>query len=75
MEKKNKPVNDLRKYTYYSGLAIQMAVIIAGGTYGGVKLDQYLHLSPLFTLIGSLGSIALALYLVIKDFIIKKTKK
>lgn len=59
-------------YARYSGLAFQMGIIIFLGTYGGIQLDQYISTSPLFTLIGSLGSIVLAIYVVVKDIIIKK---
>ncbi len=36
--KPNKPLNS---YARYSGIVIQMFVIIAVGTYVGVKLDEY----------------------------------
>ena len=49
----------------YSGMAFQMGVIIAGGTYGGIKLDEWLSLSPLFTIVCALASIALAMYVMI----------
>ena len=49
----------------YSGMAFQMGVIIAGGTYGGIKLDEWLNLSPLFTIVFALASIALAMYVMI----------
>ena len=49
----------------YSGMAFQMGVIIAGGTYGGIKLDEWLNLSPLFTIVCALASIALAVYVMI----------
>ncbi|MBR0077433.1 MAG: AtpZ/AtpI family protein [Bacteroidales bacterium] len=49
----------------YSGMAFQMGIIIAGGTYGGIKLDEWLSLSPLFTIICALASIALAMYVMI----------
>ena len=42
-----------------------MGVIIAGGTYGGIKLDEWLSLSPLFTVVCALASIALAMYVMI----------
>ena len=67
MESKQGPTEQFRNYSRYSGMAIQMGVIIAGGSYGGVKLDEYLDLSPLFTLICSLTAIALSMYLIIKD--------
>ncbi len=75
MPQKEKAASQLRKYTYYSGLVFQMGIIIAAGTIGGVKLDKYLSLSPLFTLIGSMGSIALSLYLVIRELKPFKDKK
>ena len=74
MGSSNKPVRQFRSYTRFSGLAIQMGIIIAAGTIGGVKLDEKLNLSPLFTLIGSLGSIFVSLYFVIKELTIKNKK-
>lgn len=67
-----KPLND---YAKYSGLAIQMAVIIGAGCYGGYKLDEHFKNTdtPIYTIILSLVSIALAMYIVLKDFI-KPTK-
>lgn len=58
----------------YSGMAVQMAVIITLGVFLGWKLDQMLHFSvPVLTLVLSLFSIAAAIYLSIKDFL--KPKK
>ena len=74
MDNSNKPVRQLRNYTRFSGMAIQMGVIIAVGAIGGVKLDEKLDLSPLFTLIGSLGAIAVSLYLVIKELTVNNKK-
>lgn len=66
-----KPLN---AYAKYSALGIQMAVVIGGGCYGGYKLDEYYkNTTPIFTIILSLLSIAVAMYLVLKDFI-KPTK-
>ncbi len=67
-----KPLND---YAKYSGLALQMALIIGGGCYGGYKLDEYFKniKTPIFTISLSLLSIAIAMYVVLKDFI--KPKK
>ena len=68
-----KPMND---YAKYSGLAVQMAVIIGGGCYGGYKLDEHFgnKETPIYTIILSLVSIALAMYIVLKDFIKPKDK-
>ena len=63
---KNDPI---RGYVYYSNLAIEMGVIITAGVFGGVKLDKCCHTSPLFTLICSLGAIAISMYLLLKDFL------
>lgn len=63
----HKPLN---AYAKYSALGIQMALIIGGGCYGGYKLDEYYkNTTPIFTIILSLLSIALAMYIVLKDFI------
>ncbi len=75
MNKPDSPIKQLKNYTRFSGLAFQMGIIIAIGTIGGVKLDAKWELSPLFTLIGSLGSITISLYLVIKELSITKNKK
>ncbi|MCD6178801.1 MAG: AtpZ/AtpI family protein [Bacteroidales bacterium] len=70
--KTNKPKKDLNAYVKYSGLALQMGVIIGVGMFGGVQLDKLTSWQfPLFTLILSLASVALAIYIAIKDFIKK----
>lgn len=62
-----KPLNACAKY---SALGVQMAVVIGGGCYGGFKLDEYYkNTTPIFTIILSLLSIAIAMYIVLKDFI------
>jgi hypothetical protein len=58
----------------YSGMAFQMGAIITLGVFGGRKLDIWLGLQkiPVFTLVLSLASVAIAIYLSIKDFLKKK---
>ncbi len=57
----------------YSSISSQMLVIILVGIYGGVKLDKLIKLDfPVFTVILSFVSVALAIYYAVKDFI--KTK-
>lgn len=56
----------------YSGMAIQMGVVIAAGAFGGLKLDEVLHASPCFTIVCSLLSIALAMYVMIHKLSAKK---
>ncbi len=65
-----KPLND---YARYSGMAVQMGVIIALGAWGGTKLDAYFGFkTPVITLVLTLLSVFIAIYLSIKDFIKKK---
>lgn len=71
MKNNQQKMNDLGRYSH---LAFMMGIIIFLGAFGGIKLDEYLQLSPLFTLIGSLGGIAIAMYAVIND-INQKNKK
>ncbi|MGI9552578.1 MAG: AtpZ/AtpI family protein [Aurantibacter sp.] len=60
--------SQLNTYAKFSGIAFQMVAIIGLGSYGGVKLDElYPDLYPTFTLICSLASVAIAMYLVIKQ--------
>lgn len=64
--------NQLNNYTKYSSIALQMLVIILIGVYGGYKLDGLLKIKfPVFTLILSLLSVGLAIYVAIKDFLKK----
>jgi ATP synthase protein I len=59
-------------YIRYSNIALQMAVIIAAGVFGGVKLDEIIHIKfPLFTLVFSMLSVGIAIYISIRDFIKK----
>ena len=57
-------------YLKYSTIAMQMAIIIVGGTFGGKWLDSFIHIKfPVFTLIFSIISVFLAVYYAIKDII------
>lgn len=73
MEQKNKdnkkPIQEgVNKFVRFSTLAFEMGIIIGGGTYGGVRLDEYFELeTPVFTIILSLLSVFASLYLVIKQ--------
>lgn len=58
----------LNKFIRFSTIAFEMGLIIGGGTYGGVYLDREFNLeTPIFTIILSLLSVFIALYLVIKQ--------
>jgi F0F1-type ATP synthase assembly protein I len=69
MKINNKNSKDfLNSYARYSSLALQMGVVITGGILGGYFIDDYIKLKfPLFTVFFSLMSVALAIYLAIKD--------
>jgi len=67
LSQKKKKLNNFAKY---STMASQMAIIITIGSLGGLKLDQWLKLEfPYFTLSLSVLSVAMAVYLAIKDVI------
>ena len=65
-QKPKKPQHtDLGKY---SGMAFQMGITIALGTWGGIKLDEYLGFKkfPVFTITLSLSAVIVSMYFVIK---------
>jgi ATP synthase protein I len=63
----------LDSYAKYSGMGIQMLAIIFAGTYGGIKIDEYLALKfPIFTIVLSLLSVFGAIWFVVKDLVRKK---
>ena len=60
-------------YAKYSGIVIQMGVIIFLTTWGGIKLDKVTGTEkPVFTIILSLLGVFAAIWVAIKDFIVKK---
>ena len=68
MEKKQK--NKLNAYAKYSGLAIQMGVIICIGVFGGQYIDKLVGFkTPWFTIFLSLLGVFVSLYIVIKEVI------
>lgn len=55
-------------YMRYSGIGFQMAAIIGLGAYGGWWADQRTGWRfPVLTLAGSLGGVAVAMYVLIKE--------
>jgi hypothetical protein len=59
----------LNNYAKYASMGFQMGVIMFIGTFGGYKLDKYCAFKiPVFTVVFALLSIAIALYLTLKDF-------
>lgn len=74
--KKNKPSfkykQSLKDYAKYSGIAFKMGIIIFLGAYGGLKLDEYFGFQKhILTMIITMLSVVLAMYIVIKD-VLKK---
>jgi hypothetical protein len=60
-------------YLKYSGMAIQMGIIILMGAWAGKKLDHHFQFqTPWMTLSGSLLAVAAALYISLKDLISNK---
>jgi hypothetical protein len=58
----------LNSFAKYSTMSFQMVIIIGIGVFGGIKIDDWLHMRfPLFTILLSLAAIALSLYYFIKD--------
>jgi ATP synthase protein I len=67
---KNQESEGLSNFAKYSGLGIQMIVIILITVWGGIKLDKLFALhTPVFTIILSLIGVFAAIYTAIKDFI------
>ncbi len=70
---KKKRAESSNAYMRYATMGTQMLVIIGLGVFGGYYLDKYLEFKvPVFTLLFSLGSVAAAIYLSVKDLIKKK---
>ncbi|MEM6379391.1 MAG: AtpZ/AtpI family protein, partial [Bacteroidota bacterium] len=64
-----------RAFAKYSGMAFQMGIIIVFGVLGGQKLDALLNTDRTMTLICSLISVFLAMYIPLKDFIVPSKKE
>ncbi|MEM9822457.1 MAG: AtpZ/AtpI family protein [Bacteroidota bacterium] len=72
---KNKESKDRGAVNYakYSGLAVQMGIIVFIGAFIGSKLDDYFATArPYFTVLFALIGILAALYLTLKDLIRNK---
>lgn len=57
----------IHQYAVYSNLAFEMGAVIVLGVFGGIKLDNWLGVSPLFTIVCSLAAIGLSLYLAVRS--------
>ena len=69
-KEKQRANSGLGNFAKYSGLGIQMIVIILIAVWGGTRLDKLLEFeTPVFTVILSLLGVFAAIYTAIKDFI------
>lgn len=58
----------MKEYGKYSAIAFQLLAIVFLGTYAGYRIDMELpEVKPLFTVILSLLSIGIGLYVTLKD--------
>lgn len=58
----------LNKYLKFSGLGVQMGVIIGLSAWGGKSLDEYYEFkTPIMTIILSLMGVGISLYVVLKE--------
>ncbi len=70
MKRLKKEKKQFPNYARYTGLGIQMLVIIGAGVFGGYYLDMWLNNGlPVFLILLSLFSVGIAIYTAIKDFI------
>ncbi len=74
-ENAESPRQKVDAYLKYSGMAIQMGVVILIGTFAGQKLDTYFQTErPYLTVLMALLSIFAALYLTLKDILVQNGK-
>lgn len=66
------PRKSLNSYARYSGMAFQMLAIILVGVFAGFKLDGWLNIKPILTIIFSIFSVFLAIFYVTRDLLKKK---
>ncbi len=62
LQKQNKEKNKFNNFIKYSSLGFEMAAIIAIGTWGGYKLDQWLNNEfKIFTLVLMVVSVIISI--------------
>lgn len=68
-----KPINRLNDYARYSSIGFQLIAVVLVGVWGGIQLDKLVAFKfPVFTVVLSISSVFIALYLVLKDLLKKK---
>jgi ATP synthase protein I len=69
-EETNRENDGLKDWARYTGLGVQMVVIILICVWGGIKLDKLSGFkTPVFTVILSLLGVFAAIYAAVKDFL------
>lgn len=67
-KKQTPPKNQLKTWVRFSNIGLQMAIVIAAGTYLGVWLDEkYPNQYSIFTVVCSLFAVFAALYNVFRQ--------
>lgn len=68
MAKKKKAVDSANAYLKYSGMAMQLLVLLLLAAWGGQKLDSYFELSqPFITIAFLLGALGAFLFRLVRD--------
>ncbi len=68
--------NPVASYARYSALAMQAGVLIAGGAFGGLRIDRWLNfVFPVFTILLSLLAVAAAIWLLVRESNNKSTER
>lgn len=62
-----KEIKNYNSWLKYSSYAFQLLIMIGAAVYGGLKLDDKLKLSPLFTITLPLLVLSVTFYKLIKD--------
>ena len=69
-KKSPKPSSNINTYLKFSGIGLQMAILIVFAAYGGKWLDQKMNLEhPIFTVVLILLAIFASLYQIIREVI------
>ena len=70
-DQKKKLPSKLNLAARYSGIAFEMIFVMLAGVFGGINLDEWLNTEPIFTALLALLSVFAAIYIAIKDFLLK----
>jgi|AntRauTorckE6833_2_1112554.scaffolds.fasta_scaffold02086_3 F0F1-type ATP synthase assembly protein I len=62
-------LNKANNFVKYTAIGMQMMAIIGLGIWGGIEADKALNTNPLFTILGAILAVGMAIYHAVKDFI------